>query len=595
LKGVIYILKKIVCFLLASAVAVTTFAFSAFASGEETAEPEKSTQELFESNFGEVSFLGPFSCSGQQIADGNVPPGDYNYMVLHCNSLTHGTLDWDDSFWLFYGSSTCSINYDSKANTICFTEDVTKKVLIHRALYCQGDTNHDPEEKWFLNQTTTVKAGSKINLPTHNPKPDLQTCTFTVSDENGKDFDLGDTPTPYIISYSPTLTTNMSRTIEQNGETFTIDSIKVTFSMNPKYVEYAIKKQFAEKYPIGSNNKFSIDTMLDRFSFKDVEIGNAFNITGMLFISTLGQSSDLSEVYKNCCYTYMSQQKYSIVDREVGGVNGSTSSAIYAKGLYPCFSYNPKFSFVKFSEDKDTAKMQYNEILNNLPTFTLDIPLKNLKTDTYKSDVYTLYTIYKCPSSVNHNDFIYPATTEIDNDLTNDPDDTISANSGTIAEFYSKKKENHTEDYYYNFKDFSFDSYPDYEPPVYNGTEYSSHGDPTNYAKNPYKPDKFVSKDLETDKDVERTPEEQIQHDKDRHFSENMLTADVTSIGTLLDGTSQYFRFLTAGLMIFPSWFLTAITAFFSIILTIVLIGTVLKLITGVVGSIGNFLGGGKE
>lgn len=76
---------------------------------------------------------------------------------------------------------------------------------------------------------------------------------------------------------------------------------------------------------------------------------------------------------------------------------------------------------------------------------------------------------------------------------------------------------------------------------------------------------------------------------------ENNLSTDFNfnSVEQLLNGTSQYFAFLTAGISILPSWFLTALMAFFGTVLTICTVGLAAKLILSIAGSIKDTITGG--
>lgn len=399
-------------------------------------------------------------------------------------------------------------------------------------------------------------------------------------------------PVPFNISYSPDLRLNITRV----NDGYSIETIKVIFDINPDYVDYAIKTAYCEKYPTWDMDKLSkidVTYMIKNMGLDEIDIRKYFGVQGSIFISTLSaDNTDYSTVLKNCVYTYLSKQNYSIIDKVVDGIDGATSTATSAIGLYPIWttSINDFFSGFAGTDNVEMALQQYEKLKTYRFSFT--VPINNINHEKYKSGAYTLYTVYGIQALDSSTPLdIFPVIRDTSaGDLTNDPDAVIPAFSGTISEFYSNKK--HT---FYEYSDFSFDTYPEYEPPTdEDGNEYSPNGSPTDFVSSPLPPSNYgtVNSDGTT---TYRDKQEQIQHDKDVHTSQNMLTMDVTSIGTLLDGTSQYYRFLTAGLMIFPSWFLTAITAFFSILLTIVLVGTVVKLITGVVGSIGNFLGGGSS
>lgn len=172
--------------------------------------------------------------------------------------------------------------------------------------------------------------------------------------------------------------------------------------------------------------------------------------------------------------------------------------------------------------------------------------------------------------------------------------------SGSLS---SGIKNNNTKDvnYYYSYsvssESFKYTEYPEYDPITLtdsNGNKFNPSTSSLNDLLN-MSPNKATNTTLLSKADKDTALNDNFMDNKDfldyKHdltISNNMPTMDVTSIETLLDGTSQYFRFLTAGLMIFPSWFLTALTAFFGILLVIMLVAVLVKF----VGVLGNAAGG---
>jgi hypothetical protein len=74
------------------------------------------------------------------------------------------------------------------------------------------------------------------------------------------------------------------------------------------------------------------------------------------------------------------------------------------------------------------------------------------------------------------------------------------------------------------------------------------------------------------------TPEDYQQTVNNTEINKNLGTFDfdVTDISGIFDGTSDFFKFLTAGINILPSYFLTILVAFFVIMLAIVVIKWIL-------------------
>ena len=149
-------------------------------------------------------------------------------------------------------------------------------------------------------------------------------------------------PAPFTVTYSPDLKLNLKRKTS-DYETKAID---VTLTLNQDYLDWYIRRYAEMKINVecGKFENESIKTILD-----SGDIAKTLDLTGcgkskcIYFISLSDTSKPLRTVTQNSVYTYLSQQRYSIVDRNNGDIDGSTSTAVYANGLYPYF--NTDFSY----------------------------------------------------------------------------------------------------------------------------------------------------------------------------------------------------------------------------------------------------------
>lgn len=106
---------------------------------------------------------------------------------------------------------------------------------------------------------------------------------------------------------------------------------------------------------VGKLDSESIEAILGTKNLAEV-----FDLTGcgkskcIYFISLSDPSKPLRTVTQNSVYTYLSQQRYSIVDKDNGDIDGSTSTAVYANGLYPYFTVDFK-EYFKHTMQSDIA------------------------------------------------------------------------------------------------------------------------------------------------------------------------------------------------------------------------------------------------
>lgn len=414
---------------------------------------------------------------------------------------------------------------------------------------------------------------------------------ITIDNTDITPVDPSAVPSPFNVSYTPNLSVNMQRSGTLNapgspndGMQITTEELKVTITLNPDYVEYVARRSWEYNHAkdLGASNDNSIQDLLS--AYDGTESGTETSLEGLnkklMFFITGANPSTASPraVVENSVYTYLSKQKYSIVDIDNGDINGNTSTATYANGLYAWFDFCDMSKY--FEDIKNITADEYKSFVENLPFKTINIKLENVYfTDDYPtyypvlitdSTAPTCFSGFKLTSGSPPNGAI--VFDKVNADGTKH-DDTVYDN-GTFVDYW----ENKPSQYVYLGNEFSFDDYPDYTPFKYNDSEYTTKGNPFSYVGDTaYKPDSYQSVNSDGTFSEERTAEEQKKHDDEIRWQNNFSTDfGVGSITDLLNGTSTFYEFLTACIGILPSWFLTILASFFVVLLALVVIKFVL-------------------
>ena len=126
---------------------------------------------------------------------------------------------------------------------------------------------------------------------------------------------------------------------------------------------------------------------------------------------------------------------------------------------------------------------------------------------------------------------------------------------------------------------FSFKDYPDYKPLEINGVEYPTDKPISDMLDDPFPPSKITDYDgLENGTDFD-TKEDFDDYINNKKYDEQYGTFNfnLTDISSIFDGSSDFFKFMTASIGIFPPIFITILIAFFTIMLAICLVKWVVK------------------
>ena len=410
---------------------------------------------------------------------------------------------------------------------------------------------------------------------------------------NGDDItptDPNAVPAPFSVTYSPDLKLNLKRKTSD----YETKSIDVTLTLNQDYLDWYIRRYAEMKLnvEVGKLDSESIEAILGTKNLAEV-----FDLTGcgkskcIYFISLSDPSKPLRTVTQNSVYTYLSQQRYSIVDKDNGDIDGSTSTAVYANGLYPYFTVDFK-EYFKHTMQSDIVSencsyKKYQAVIKNLPTYQLSIPLENIDAEKFEvisvlnsiltcetlfptesgqsvfdGSFKSAYSVDRGPNGVNFNNIDYINVDKWDTDDTG------------YLDYFSK-----SDCYSVYTAQFSFDSYPKYVPlKDGKGNDIDMiKTNPFDYSMHPVKPGTYQSVNKDGTLSEERTLEEQKKHDKDNTFSKNFASVDYTDFSSIFSTSSSYFEFLNASIRILPDWFIATFTAWFVTFLTLALIKYVIQ------------------
>ena len=401
-------------------------------------------------------------------------------------------------------------------------------------------------------------------------------------------------PAPFTVTYSPDLKLNLKRKTSD----YETKSIDVTLTLNQDYLDWYIRR-YAEMLgdkEVGTYDSASIKMILDSI-LNTLDVAKDFDLTGcgkskcIYFISLSDPSKPLRTVTQNSVYTYLSQQRYSIVDRDNGDIDGSTSTAVYANGLYPYFTvdFNEYFKHTMQSDiaSENCSYKKYQAVIKNLPTYQLSIPLENLDAEKFEvisvlNSILTCETLFPSVSGQSVFDDSFKSAYSVDrgpkgvsfNNIDYVDVDKWDTDDTGYLDYFSK-----SDCYSVYTAQFSFDSYPKYVPlKDGKGNDIDMiKTNPFDYSMHPVKPGTYQSVNKDGTLSEERTLEEQKKHDKDNTFSKNFASVDYTDFSSIFSTSSSYFEFLTASIRILPDWFIATFTAWFVTFLTLALIKYVIQ------------------
>lgn len=410
--------------------------------------------------------------------------------------------------------------------------------------------------------------------------------SWHIIDTNMKNFNNGDDVTPedpnapvkpFTVSYSRKLSTGMSRSgtlsapgAKNDGETITNNNIDVTVKLTDEYKQ-AIQKALDK------------DPKATQYTYQYV-----------LFITPYDPNIfGTKKAMDGAIYTYLNKSKYVL-----STAYGKTKSITTTDSKYDTVS-------TPDSSSTDTSSSNVGEMtsenadgvansafcngvtpLFGLPianganmTNTHTINLENIKGSDKLGEQDILYIVvvgkrylYETGAEGYAKDF-YANNAEFKTFYKELPDNAVASKinglyGGNGYDFYTVVSDG-----------FSFKDYPDYKPLEINGVEYPTDKPISDMLDDPFPPSKITDYDgLENGTDFD-TKEDFDDYINNKKYDEQYGTFNfnLTDISSIFDGSSDFFKFMTASIGILPPIFITILIAFFTIMLAICLVKWVVK------------------
>lgn len=127
---------------------------------------------------------------------------------------------------------------------------------------------------------------------------------------------------------------------------------------------------------------------------------------------------------------------------------------------------------------------------------------------------------------------------------------------------------------------FNYKDYPEYKPKIFkNGAEMDTNKPFTDYLDKKLTPDFMYDYDMDKKGESGLAPDDFEKYEEQKNLDKNFGSVDfgLDSIKSVFDGSSDFFKFLTASIGILPTTFLTILISFFVVMLMICVVKWVLK------------------
>lgn len=482
----------------------------------------------------------------------------YNYMILY---KVYSFGDKDIYIYYYYAFDSSVTEIDLKYNEFVELEKVvaygSSNLYVYDNVF-SGEYYSNSYSKYgidnpgsFLNHKVSLYkdkyySPSDVYLLTSNGlKINVNGIDVTPTDPSSP-------PTPFIVSYTPELFEGMSREIQYPSK--------------------------SGGYVTGENNNIGIDiTLTDEVKTKickNSELGNSYgnstySVVCCISKSAVNENTDIQSFFENDVVLYgIGKDNYYLGSNSPDDEDFHTYLAV-ANG-YTAIMTIPQDS--KLHVDFDLTQIDYEThgittdtklYVNVIGVFSKNngqVKLDNGETAENESNNSTWMGAYSYQSSfVNlENGF------EIDNILKNVNED------GSLDQIKYYKS------YTVNSDSFNYTDYPDYYPKVIKDEDGNSYN-PTSSALKELcniKPDSITDVDIKEQGSKPLAPDEYKDYENNKLISSNVDSFDfnITSIQSIFDGTSDFFKFLTASIALLPPYFMTILISFFTIMLAIVII-----------------------
>ncbi len=382
---------------------------------------------------------------------------------------------------------------------------------------------------------------------------------------------------PFSVQYSRKLTTGMSRSgtlsapgAKNDGETITNNNIDVTVKLTDEYKQ-AMQKAL-DKDPKATQYTYQYVLFItpydpNIFGTKKAMDGAIYTfLDKSKYVLTTAYGKTKSNTTTDSKYDTVSTPDSSSTDTSSSNVGEMTSenadgvaNSAFCNGVTPLFGL----------PIANGANM----------TNTHTINLENIKGSDKLGEQDILYIVvvgkrylYETGAEGYAKDF-YANNAEFKTFYKELPDNAVASKinglyGGNGYDFYTVVSDG-----------FSFKDYPDYKPLEINGVEYPTDKPISDMLDDPFPPCKITDYDgLEngTDFDTKEDFDDYINNKKydEQYGSFNFNLTDISSI---FDGSSDFFKFMTASIGILPPIFITILIAFFTIMLAICLVKWVVK------------------
>lgn len=382
---------------------------------------------------------------------------------------------------------------------------------------------------------------------------------------------------PFSVQYSRKLTTGMSRSgtlsapgAKNDGETITNNNIDITVKLTDEYKQ-AMQKAL-DKDPKATQYTYQYVLFItpydpNIFGTKKAMDGAIYTfLDKSKYVLTTAYGKTKSNTTTDSKYDTVSTPDSSSTDTSSSNVGEMTSenadgvaNSAFCNGVTPLFGL----------PIANGANM----------TNTHTINLENIKGADKLGEQDILYIVvvgkrylYETGAEGYAKDF-YANNAEFKTFYKELPDNAVASKinglyGGNGYDFYTVVSDG-----------FSFKDYPDYKPLEINGVEYPTDKPISDMLDDPFPPSKITDYDgLEngTDFDTKEDFDDYINNKKydEQYGSFNFNLTDISSI---FDGSSDFFKFMTASIGILPPIFITILIAFFTIMLAICLVKWVVK------------------
>lgn len=382
---------------------------------------------------------------------------------------------------------------------------------------------------------------------------------------------------PFSVQYSRKLTTGMSRSgtlsapgAKNDGETITNNNIDVTVKLTDEYKQ-AMQKAL-DKDPKATQYTYQYVLFItpydpNIFGTKKAMDGAIYTfLDKSKYVLTTSYGKTKSNTTTDSNYDTVSTPDSSSTDTSSSNVGEMTSenadgvaNSAFCNGVTPLFGL----------PIANGANM----------TNTHTINLENIKGADKLGEQDILYIVvvgkrylYETGAEGYAKDF-YANNAEFKTFYKELPDNAVASKinglyGGNGYDFYTVVSDG-----------FSFKDYPDYKPLEINGVEYPTDKPISDMLDDPFPPSKITDYDgLENGTDFD-TKEDFDDYINNKKYDEQYGTFNfnLTDISSIFDGSSDFFKFMTASIGILPPIFITILIAFFTIMLAICLVKWVVK------------------